>query len=319
MSRARRVARPLGVLVAALLVCASASAAAPSDRIVAVVNEDVITESDVLSHMNALLQEAPLPKNEEEAAQMRRIVLLRLLEERLILQEAKRMGVSVRSEDVARRIEQIRERLGSQAEYEQMLRESGLSEEQLKQKVRQQLMSQQAIDEKIRSRLLVSPAEVAKVAGVGVPGAKAGEEVLVQHIMIRAGEGRSPAEALALAAQLRERLRHGEPFEALARKHSEAPGADEGGSMGWVHQGQLMPELDAAVFSLQPNEYSEPIKTRLGFHLLKVLERRRLSEEEAAGSRRDIEQKIYQDKFANAMAAWLNELREKAYLHVIDE
>lgn len=309
-------------LVWVIALCAVPPAwAAPSrgDRIIAIVNEDVITESDVVSHMSALLQEAPEPNNEQEAEQFRRAVLLRLVDEKLLLQEAKRMGLSVRSEDVARKLQQIRERLGSQNAYVQMLQETGLSEEQLKQKVRQQLLTQEAINQKIRSRLVVSPAEVAKVAGSGARGAAPGKEVLAQHILIRANDRRSPEEALALATQLREQLRQGEPFEALAKKHSEAPGAEEGGSMGWVREGQLMPELDQAVFSLKPEEYSEPIKSRLGFHLVKVLEWRQLSEEQASDSRRDIEQQIYQDKFAKAMADWLNELRQKAYIQVINE
>lgn len=292
---------------------------ARGDRIIAVVNQDAITESDVRSHMSALLEESPQPGTEEEAEQMQRAVLLRLVDERLILQEAKSLGVAVRSEDVARRLQQIKERLGGPAEYAAMLQESGLSEEQLKQKIRHQLLAQQAIDEKVRSRLVVSPSEVAGAATSGMSGAAPGKEVLVQHILIRTTRERSPEHALALAAQLRERLRHGEPFEALAKAHSEDPHAEEGGSLGWVRQGQLMPELDDAAFKLQANEYSEPIKTRLGFHLLKVLERRQLSEQQASESRREIEQRIYQEKFNKAMMAWLNELRQKAYIHVINE
>ena len=77
-----------------------------------------------------------------------------------------------------------------------------------------------------------------------------------------------------------------------------------------------MSELDQAAFSLQTDQYSEPIKTRLGFHLIKVLEQRQLSDQQASESRRDIEQRIYQEKFGNAMLKWLAELREKAYIHV---
>lgn len=305
--------------VCGVLACMPEADAGAADRIVAVVNEEIITESDVLSQMSALLHDEDPPADAAQAHQMRQAVLQRLIDERLIIQEAKRMGVTVGSEEVADRLRDVRARFQHDEEYAAMLKESGLTEEQLKLKLRQQLLVQKAIDAKIRSRIVVSPAELTGAAGLASNRAQAGEEVLAQHLLIRVTKERPAEQALAMATQLHERLRSGESFEELARTYSEDPHAQEGGRLGWVRHGELLPELDEALIALRPGEFSAPIKSTLGFHLVKVLERRSLSEEQAATSRREMEQHLYQDKFSKAMTQWLQELRRRAYIQLMDE
>jgi len=286
---------------------------------VAIVNDEIVTESDLLSQLSALLHDEDPPAAAAQAQQMRQAVLQRLIDERLIIQEAKRMGVTVGSDDVAERLRNIRARFERDEEYAAMLKESGLTEEQLKLKLRQQLLVQKAIDTKIRSRVLVSPAELTGASGLASNSAQAGEEVLAQHLLIRVTKERPAEQALAMATQLHEQLRSGASFEELARAYSEDPHAQEGGRLGWVRHGELLPELDETLFALRDGECSAPIKSALGFHLVKVLERRSLSEEQAAASRRETEQRLYQDKFTKAMTQWLQELRRRAYIQLMDE
>ena len=302
-----------------LLLTVPAAFAGATDRIVAVVNEEIITESDALSRMSALLHDEDPPADAAQARQMRQAVLQRLIDERLIIQEAKRMGVTVGLDDVAERLRDIRTRFERDEEYAAMLKESGLTEEQLKLKLRQQLLVQKAIDAKIRSRIVVSPAELTGTTSLASNRAQAGEEVLAQHLLIRVTKERPADQALTVATQLHERLRSGESFEELARTYSEDPHAQEGGRLGWVRHGELLSELDEALLALQAGEFSAPIQSALGFHLVKVLERRSLSEEQAAASRRETEQRLYQDKFTKAMTQWLQELRRRAYIELMDE
>ena len=306
-------------LFALSLVTVCEAHAETSNRIVAIVNEDVVTEGDVVSHMSALLQQDEKPPSAAAASEMRWAVLQRLIEERLILQEAKRMELSVGSEEVMERLWQIRGQMDTEEVYQRMLQEAGLTEEQLKSKLRQQLFVQKAIERQIRSNIVISPAEVAKAAGSSSATADPGVEVRAAHLLIRVSEQRSAEQALALATQLSERLRHGEKFEELSRNYSDGPEAKEGGLMGWVRQGQLLPELDEALFRMQPGEVSPPIPTRLGYHLLKVLDRRSLSADEAGEARRRLEQRLYQEKFTQALSQWLNELRQRAYIQVLNE
>ncbi|MBI3088522.1 MAG: peptidylprolyl isomerase [Candidatus Omnitrophica bacterium] len=293
---------------------------AATNRIVAIVNDDVITEGDVIAHMAALFQRGDLPRpTDEEAQGMRRAVLQRLIEERLIVQEGKRLGLTVDPAEVTKRLQDIRAQLGSKEAYEQMLQEAQLGEEQLKIKLREQLMAQNTIDRQVRSKILISPAELASAAETPALPGNPGEEVLASHLLIRLGDERSGEEAETLIRQLRERLQRGADFSELAKQYSEGPHAEEGGSLGWVRPGELRPELEAALFSLQAGEVSEPIRSPLGVHLLKVFDRRSLSERELAEGRDRLERRLYQEKFVAALERWLADLRQRAYIQVMDE
>jgi parvulin-like peptidyl-prolyl isomerase len=302
------------------LATALTARAETANRIVAIVNDEVITELDVRADMNVLLQRQDVaPADEAEAEELQQAVLQRLIEERLIIQEAKRLALSVGAEDVMQRLRMIQERLGSPKAYEQMLQDAGLNEEQLKQKLREQLLAQQAIDQEVRSKVWVSPTEIAKASSSSAAAVNPGTEALASHLLIRVTAQRSAEQALALAAKLREQLVGGADFAELARRHSEDPHAEAGGSLGWVRQGHMLPELDEALFRLNPGEVSAPIQTSLGFHLLKVIERRSLSERDAAEAQRRLEQRLFQEKFAEALHRWLGELKQRAYIQIVDE
>jgi parvulin-like peptidyl-prolyl isomerase len=86
--------------------------------------------------------------------------------------------------------------------------------------------------------------------------------------------------------------------------------------MEWVAQGELLPELDAALFSLPVGTVSEPIQTRLGFHLVKIEERRTASDLSPTDANRAVFQQLYQQKFEAAMRYWLSELQRHAYIEI---
>ena len=300
-----------------MMVASGPSAGAASNRIVAIVNDEVITEGDITSQVTSLLrdEEVPAPSPEQEG-EMRAALLERLIEQRLIIQEAKRKGASVDSSDVAQRLQQLHDRLGTKEAYERMLRESGLNEEQLKTKIREQLMAQKRIDEEVRAKVALSPTELAQVAARPV-ASEGKEEVEAYHLLIRVKPDRSAEQALALANDLRRRISQGEEFTVLAKDYSDDPHAQEGGLLGWIRPGELLPELDHALFSLAPQEVSMPVQTRIGIHLLKAGNRRPLGEEQQ-DAQQSLQSRLYQQKFAELLRRWLDGLREHAYIQVVD-
>ena len=299
--------------------CWSAPARADTvDRIVAVVNDEVITEADVTSQVTALLQdqEAQPPAGQGPAG-MHLVMLRRLIEQRLILQEAKRAGISVEPGEVADRLETLRGRFASEEEFRRSLVDSGLSEERLKEQIRDQLLVERLINTKIRSAIVVSPQEVARELGDHQELSKPGDRVRVSHILIRVAEARSEEQARALIEDLRRRLVQGEDFSALAKRYSEDPYAEEGGAMEWVAQGELLPELDGALFNLKAGELSGPIQTRLGFHLVRVEERRSASSLSVTEANRTVFKRLYQQKFQDRFGRWIGELKRRAYIEIL--
>jgi parvulin-like peptidyl-prolyl isomerase len=286
------------------------------NRIIAVVNDDVITEADVMSQVNALLE---LP--EEAAAptdplQLQRTVLRRLVEEQLLLQEARKLEVTVSPEEVAQRLQQVRQRAGSEAAFRQWLDEAHTSEERLKERLREQLMVQRLIDGKVRATIVVSPQEIAGEVAKRPDLTKSSSRLRVFGLLVRTGSTRSPEEARGLANDLRKQLVGGAEFAQVARAHSEDPHAEEGGDMGWIAEGELLPELDAALTPLQPGELSPVIETRLGFHVLRLVDRRSASSLSMREAHRAIYEQLYQLKFQQQMGKWLNDLKRAAYIEL---
>lgn len=322
----RRACRQAGgvalALVATAWVAGARSEAAETNRMLAVVNEEVITEGDLNARLSAFLKQQDDPTLDgAQAAQMRQAVLQRLIEERLIIQEAKQMPIGVSADEVAERLKAVRKQFEPRERYDAMLQDARMTEEQLRTKIREQLLVQRAIDQHVRSTIVVSPSELRGVEASAPPAPEtdaAPEEVQAYHLLIRVTPERSAAEAEALAHALYEQLLHGADIKELAVRYSEDPQAHDGGMLGWVPRGQLLPELDEVLFRLQPGELSAPIKTRLGFHLVKVVQRRQGRAPAAAERDGGLEQ-LYQEKFVKAMREWIDRLKEHAYIQVMDE
>ncbi|MBI4340781.1 MAG: peptidylprolyl isomerase [Candidatus Omnitrophica bacterium] len=302
-----------------LLWCAAGACAETVNRIVAVVNDEIITQADITAFV-AAMQNDP----EEAAAspgrnpEVERAVLQRLIDQRLMLQEAERAAIVVEPEEVRARYEVFRSRFPSEALFRQSLAQTGISEEQLKQRVRDQLMVQRVIADKVRSTIMVSPYEVSKELGIHPESARAGDRMRVSHLLIRVNDARTESAARALIGRLHQQLAGGADFAALAKQHSEDQHRQEGGAMGWVAPGELMPQLDAALETLQVSQLSDPIQSRLGFHLMRIEERKPASSLSLMEANQAIYSTIYQRKYEEAMARWLGELRKKAYI-VINE
>ncbi len=309
-------------LIPFLLLCSApaVTAAVTVNQIVAVVNDEVITEADVTQQVNDALEDQPgTPPADADARTMQQTVLQRLIEQRLILQEAKRAGIIIPSDQVILRIEAMRKRFAGEAAFQQSLIDSGLTDELLKERIRDQLMVRQLIETKIRSKIVVSPQEVAKELAQHPERAKPGDRVRALHILVRVSETHSEEQARALIERLKRELSQGADFAALAKQHSEDPHAEAGGAMGWVAQGELLPELDAALFTLKPGEVSEPIQTRLGFHLVKAEERRAANSLSLTEANMAVYEQMFQQKFQRAFSQWLNELKRNAYIEVLVE
>lgn len=137
-----------------------------------------------------------------------------------------------------------------------------------------------------------------------------------RHILIRPSDIAGDAEVEARLEQLRERLSQGESFAELARAHSEDPSsAAKGGELGWVNPQDMVPEFQAVMDSLKPNQISQPFRTQFGWHIVQVLERRAHDDTEEVRRTRAKEQ-IRDRKAEEEMESWLRQLRDEAYVEL---
>ncbi len=143
-------------------------------------------------------------------------------------------------------------------------------------------------------------------------------QTLASHILLQPDTLVSENEVKTRITQLYDRIIAGDDFAELARAHSQDPGsASQGGELGWVSPGKMVPEFEKAMNELDIGEVSKPIKSRFGWHLIKVLDRRDQDDTEAYRRAR-VRESIRQRKTDEELEIWLRRLRDEAYVEYID-
>ena len=142
------------------------------------------------------------------------------------------------------------------------------------------------------------------------------QQTRVRHILVQPNEIRSEGESEALINDIRARLEAGASFEELARDYSDDPGsALSGGDLGWTQAGQMVPAFEERMMITAVGETSDPFRSRFGFHILEVLERRDQDMSDEMRERQAL--RILRDRrFDEELQAWLREIRDEAFVEV---
>ena len=291
-----------------------------TDRIVAVVNDEVITQHELRQMMVPFLtaEQQPDPSSPRDLQQVQDAALQQLIDEHLVVQAARKAKITVEESDVEERFRDVRARFGTPEEFERSLADEGLTRQDLLDRFRNQLLSRKLIEQQVRARISVSPTEVEAYYVDHQADFAMLEEVQARHLLIRVNDARTEADAKQLAEELYAKLQadHGASFAELARQHSQAPEAEQGGDLGWVRRGQLMAELEGPLFALPIGGLSAPFQSKLGYHLFFVEDRHAGGQQTLEEMRVQVEDRVYAEKFKQAMTAWLAKLREQAYIQV---
>ena len=142
------------------------------------------------------------------------------------------------------------------------------------------------------------------------------EQTLARHILIKTNTLIDDNEAISRLGALQQRIRAGEEFTALAKEHSDDVGsANNGGDLGWVNPGTMVPAFEQEMNKLKPGEMSQPFKSRFGWHIVEVLDRRKQDVTDEV-KRRQAHEILHQRKVEEDTESWLLRLRDEAYVEV---
>ncbi|CAH9018705.1 Chaperone SurA [Candidatus Nitrosacidococcus sp. I8] len=145
-------------------------------------------------------------------------------------------------------------------------------------------------------------------------GEKLVPQVHARHILIRTDELKGDEEIELRLSELRQRALLGEKFTELARAHSEDKGsAIKGGDLGWVSPGEMVPQFEQVIYSLNPDEISEPFKTQFGWHIAQVVAKREKNMTDSY-SRNKAKQELHARKAEENLEDWMRQLRDEAYV-----
>lgn len=287
------------------------------DRIVAVVNHDIITERDIRD-MSANIK-STLPENtQNNTNNLRQIALNELIDRKLVLQAAQNRQLTVSNEELTAFIEQIaRSRnMSVNAVYDNLAKD-GVSKETLHKTIAENILVDKATKMQMSLSSQVSNEDVQALLSQ-YPQLTLRKEYLVRQILLKANEKNSK-KAQGQLLKIKKRLQKGESFDKLARRYSQDPiSAKEGGSVGWVMMGVSTPEFDRELASLGIGDISQPIKSEFGWHLIRLDDVRshKLSTEESINNAR---QMLMEQRQPNVYQEWLKQLRSTAYISLRDK
>ena len=270
------------LLIIILLTCSTGASAEIVEAIVARVGDRIITQSEFADRLESTYQEieaAAPPGQVEEIKERRKDELLEeMISELLIRERADQIGIEVTEEEIQQSIDRLKNQYGieSDEEFEESLAQAGMNLAQMRARMKETIRSNKLFGRELRARSQLSDRELRKRYDREKERYRLPERAKLREIIILIPEDADAAqiEELERRAKLaNERALAGEPFEDLVTEFSDAPSKEEGGEIGIVQKGELLPVLDSGVFESDAGAIVGPIRTRFGFHVLNVQER----------------------------------------------
>jgi peptidyl-prolyl cis-trans isomerase SurA len=272
------------------------------DRVVAVVNNEIITLSD-------LQREESLKKVD---AKDERPLLEDMIDRKLQMAAAKAAGMDVTDKELTEAVADIMKRNSLDSkQFEAALAKEGLTLEQYKTELREQMTLSRMFNKNVRSGVAVDEAEVQAYYERNIKSYSLPEEIRVRQIFFRVPEKATPSETALIrekAAAAASRAKKGENFVALVKELSEGETAALGGDLGFLQRDQAIPEIEEAARTLKPGEIAGPLQCAGGFHIIK-LEEIRTPVKPFEKVKDEITKMLYELKVENAYRTWLQTLR----------
>ena len=291
------------------------------EDVVARVNDQIITRSEYQRAEQQLLEQARQEGVPEAEAQEKLHDLLRdMIDQQLLLSKGKELGITGDAETM-RRLDDIRKQnhLDSMEALQKAAEQQGVSFEDFKQQIRNQVISNQVVQQEVGAHLNLTQAEVQKYYQEHGKDFEVPEQVHLSEILIPTPDNATDAQVAAAqqkADAVEAKLKAGANFADTAKADSGGPTASAGGDLGDFKRGTLGDVLEKATFSLPAGGYTQPIRTRQGFVILKVDSHQQAGVPPLADVERQVEEAIYFQQLQPALRAYLTKQREDAYIDI---
>ncbi|MEE4241125.1 MAG: peptidylprolyl isomerase [Desulfopila sp.] len=309
------------------------AAAQVLDRVVAIVEDDIITLSELRESSKSFLervrQTVPEHQREEALEGAEEQVLTKLIDQRLVSQQAAKANIRISDEELEQNYANNLKRLGISSEaLGEKLAEAGLSMEKYRNDLRSQLLRDKLITYEVRSKIIVTDEMIKEYYNSQYSGELADDGYYLLQIGFTWGNSEEmqqseellaadKARARQSAVETREQLLNGADFTTLARERSELPSASDGGDLGVFHKDEMAPYMRDAIINLKTGEITPVLETPGTFQIFKVLSRRQEGVVEKVpyeAVKEEIRNKLFEEKFATEYRNWVDSIKQNAYV-----
>ncbi len=324
----------LGAALCALPMAAQNQAAQSSspfggtvvEQIIARVNDQIITQTDYDTALQQLDNEGrQRGETMQEMADARRNLLRDLIDQQLWLSKGKELGITGDTE-LIKRLDDIRKQyhLASLEDLQKAAEEQGVSYADFKQNIRNQIITQDVMRQEVGSRIQITPGQARQYYEEHKQDFQQPESIHLSEILISTGaagangqdDPAKVAEAKAKADDIEARLNSGGDFAELARRFSNGPTAASGGDLGQFRRGALAKVLEEKTFSLNAGQWTQPIRTRQGWIILKVTQHTPAGVQPFNQVEDQVDQALYMSLMEPAIRAYLTKMREEAFIDI---
>jgi peptidyl-prolyl cis-trans isomerase SurA len=293
------------------------------DRVVAVVNQEIITLSEVEKWINPLKQEIVtedrLEKRERTEALCRQ-VLEKLIEEKLIDQEVKKSGIKIPSKDIEATLEEVKRRNAvTQEDFEKALAVEGLTLETYKKQVEKGLQRQKLINWSVKVEEKPGEKELREFYQKNVGRYRTNETYRPGHILFVIPKGATPEEIREIrkkGQKVLKKIKEGEDFGEMAFLYSQDASSKNRGDLGYFKKGELFPVFEREALRLKVGEVSEIVRTEFGFHIIKLLDRKGVEPLPFEEVGEKVKADYYDGEMEKAFKQYLSTLKGKSVIEI---
>lgn len=295
-----------------------------SNRVVAIVNDEVVTLYELNTMMQALTgtpYEQLKNRSEEIYLKTRQKVLDDLIDQKIGLEKIKELKIEVTAKEVDQTIERVKaDNQLTQEDLLAELKEHGSTYESYRESIKKELERIQLINYEVKSKIILREEEIEEYYNTHRDEFTSEGRVRLALIFLKQEDPADKNEARALyqkAQDILSMIKGGKNFANLARKFSNGPGASEGGDLGVFKMSELNPEMAEIIKDLSAGEVSKPIIRPYGIRIIKVEEKDGGEEKSLEQVRNAIQTILYRKELDKRYSAWIKELRKKAYIKII--
>ncbi len=293
------------------------------ERIVAIVNSELVLESDIRAMQNTLKKpeliddSLLLGKTADSLKGNRKAQLDYLINERLIESEIKRLNLSVTADRIEQELkDKAKANNISVADLLSAIKGQGIAEKEYRRFLKERIEKQSLMDTEIVSRLRISDDDALGEYLRQNPNSKSSiNEFSVAHIFFNPRKG-GPQAAYERAQTVIEKLRTGDNFEALAEQYSEDPNFTAGGNLGSFKTGEFLPEIENSIQSLAEGDTTQVVKSKMGYHIVKLLGKKITTDPRFEREKDRIKAVLLEASFKRQLKVWLEGKKDDSFIRI---
>ncbi len=286
---------------------------AEEDSILAIVNDDIITMSDLRDYLTAVYFQ--LKSDGRNNSQIEAIMknmeidgIKKLVEDHLILSEAKKKGMEIRQDAINKRIEDIKKQYSSEQDFFNAIMKDGFTVTDLRRKIEDQFKVKYLVEDEVKSKIFVNPQEVTNYYKEHFEEFQKPERTELDSIYIPIAKD-AHAARLRIEEALNE-INRGKDFLEVAKSYSKAP------SMGMMAKGQMLPKIEEVVFKLNAGDISSVVEVPNGFYIFKVKGKFPMEIASLEQTKEEIYDYLFQQKFQEKFSSWIHKLKKDAFVEI---